>query len=370
MTRDELFQLVMDRWDNSFYGIIANITMGMGKTRAGLAIAKKSSKPCMILTHSVDARDNVWPDEMNIWDIHPENTKIVQFDSVTKQEPIYKTIIIDECHLMTTAVYNFLVFNKTVNPDCKYLFLTGTLPDDDTKMKWLQSFALPMVKYSFMDALADGNANNIEFKIVYVDLDDTEANVKVPLKKGLFTEKGAYYELCKSIQIAKTQQLREMSINARMWFIYKSKTKIKALRVIHEQLIKKSKRHIIFTTTKEIADSFGPNVYHSGTDDTMLESFKKGELMYLASVEQLKVGANIPGLRTGVLLQSNAKKHSFEQVAGRLTRLGDNEISTIYIIVLKNTMDESWLAKATQGINRKYFKQYHLTHAQIKDYGV
>jgi superfamily II DNA or RNA helicase len=371
MTRDELLKICLDQWNNSFNGLLANITMGMGKTRMGLEILKISKNPALIITHTVKSRDETWPDEMKAWNIYPENTNLVQFDSISKEGFHYHTIVLDECHLMTKAVFEYLTENLKVNPNCRYLFLSGTMPDNDDKMKWIKSFRLPKVEYDFMTALRDGNANNIRFNIMYVEPEDTQKKYKVQFHSGLHTEKEAYFLLCKNIMIAKNEELRKMAINARMWFIYKSETKLRVLRYLHKGLLLKNKRHLLFLTTKELADEFAPFVYHSGTTTEYHDRFCAGELPYLASIEQLKTGANILNLRNAIALQINSRKHSFDQLAGRLTRIGDNkEDSVIYIIVLKDTMDQSWLAKASQNIQRKYFKTYNITHQHLLDHGV
>lgn len=364
MTKDQLNDKLYRLWSNTPNHIFANITMGMGKTKCALRILQNESFNKLILTHTTNSRDVVWPNEMEKWNYDIQDLDIFQYAHISKIDKIYNVIVLDECHKITLNIFNFL--KRQVEIGCRILFLTGTRPDDKQKLGFLNYFKSTILEYTLMDAVNDKNANDVEFRIVYCHQDDTIPKYKVFMRSGLFTERQAYLEYCKQIMNAKTDKLKELAINMRMWHIYKSETKLKAALYIRNQMLKENNRFIMFVTTKSIASSISDNVFHSGTKNTKYKDFLNGEINELITCEQLKTGENIPNLRYGIVTQIDAKKHNFEQLMGRFTRIEATlQKSIIYVIVLKDTMDFTWLRKASGNINKSYFKEYEISNEKL-----
>ncbi len=363
MTRDEVSKKVIDLYNSCNGHVLAVITMGMGKTRTALKILDSDHEHLkLILTHTVNSRDKTWPDEMNEVDIHPPLLEIHQFDKVSALINDYKIIVVDECHLITEPLFKFLA---RYSNSARILFMTGTLPDNVIKMQWLRFFKANTIQYTFLQALEDGNINNIEFHIVYVDFDTVEKKYKVPFRPGLYTESDAYFQHCVNVQNS-TAKTKDMHVNNRMWFIYKSETKTKAAIYIRNHLISENKRNITFTTTKEIADKISENVHYSGCKNSKLDDFQSYQINDLVSINQMKVGANLEGLRYMVAQQINSKMHDFMQMVNRTTRQGNDDVtSTVYIIVARNTMDVSWMVNATRNIPKSLVKEYHLSQEKL-----
>ena len=363
MTRDEIAKQLFDLYYFNRGHILGNITMGMGKTRAALQIASTDTSIYkLVLTHTVGSRDKTWPKEMAEINIYPAGLQIEYFGNVDNLHDNYGLIIVDECHLITENLFKFLV--RHINSR-RILFLTGTLPDEKEKQKWLYIFKPKMLHYTFEQALEDGNINNIEFHVIYVDLDETAVRYKVPMRKGIFTEKEAYFQQCVNVQNSEGKS-KEMHINNRMWFIYKSDTKVKAAIYIRNHLISENKRHILFTTTKDIADRISKNVHYSGCKNSKLDEFQSYQINDLVSINQMKVGSNIEGLRYIISQQLNSKMEAFMQMSSRATRLSENkENSIVYIIVARDTVDVTWMRKATKGIPAELVKEYHLSKEKL-----
>ncbi len=359
MTRDELFENALRRYREDDKNIIYNISMGMGKTRIGLALAKTARIRSLLVLHSRPSRDETWPTEAKIWNYDLDNVDMVLHQSLYKIDGIYDVIIIDECHLITEEVKAQLDrIRRYCNP--RFVFMTGTMPDDKDKLKMIYSFANNVYEYSFMQAIQDGNATNIQINVVEVEMDDTELYPYA--KNASRTELKQYLHLCRSIQFAKSEQTKQLFIQARMWFIYKSQTKQKAVKYLHERMKAQGIRHIVFVTTQEFADSLSPYVYHGSSSKTYFDQFRKSEIPHLISVKTLTTGANIPNLEHGVVMQVNQKKHNLEQIIGRLTRIeSEKQLSKMFFIVLKGTMDETWFQRASEKIPSKYFRKIILT---------
>lgn len=365
MTRDKLYEISLEEWSKSNGYLLANITMGMGKTRLGLKINDSFTKGAkLIITHSVVSQDSTWFSESVKWKLSLDRTDFVYLESVSKLDKFYDLIILDECHKILPSVFEWLKLQ--FHKGSKLLFLTGTLPDDKDKMTMLNWFNLKSINYTFMQALEDGNANNITFNIVYCNQENTIKKYSVPMRRGLFTEREAYIQICSKIECAKTEKLRQLAIQERMWFLYKSETKIKVAIYLRNHFESKNLRYIIFAPTKAIAKSLSDKIYYSGSTDKYYNMFKNEEINHLVTVEQLKTGENISNLRYGIILQNNSKKHNFEQLGGRFTRLGDNtEKSEVYIIVLKETMDFSWLSNSCINVPKSYFKEYEISNEKL-----
>lgn len=355
MTRDELFERVLQRYDADNRNLIYFITMGMGKTRCALAIAQKE-KRVLIALHSKNNRDSNWPNEAKIWGY---DTAHIEFVLHTGLEKVvfndYDLVVMDECHLITEDIENKL---QQIKAHChpRFVFMTGTMPDDKEKVKRLHQFANNIFEYNFMQALSDGNISNIEINVVEIEMDNTK---KFEYAKGRFrTEQEQYFQICRNIQHASNPKLKDMYINSRMWFIYKSFSKKRAIIYLHERMKELKLRHIVFVTTQEFANSISPWVYHGNTKSTMFDKFCAQEIDHLVTVKSLKTGANIPNLRYGITMQIDGKHHNLDQLLARLTRVEDGKhIAKLYVLILKNTMDESWFAKCTANIPSKYFKR-------------
>ena len=82
-----------------------------------------------------------------------------------------------------------------------------------------------------------------------------------------------------------------------------------------------------------------------------LDKFKKGEILTLASVQQLKEGINIPKLKASIILHAFASEYVTKQKIGRLLRLPVNELAVVHILMYKDTVDEHWVKKALQDYN-------------------
>ena len=363
MTRDELSDKVINTANSHNGHLLLVITMGMGKTRTALKLLNQDNVHLkLILTHTVHSRDHTWPSEMEKTGIYPVPLEIHQFDAVPKLQGDYKIIVVDECHLITETLFKFLV--RYIN-SARIIFMTGTLPDNSVKMQWLRFFKAQTIQYTFLQALEDGNINNIEFHIVYVDFDNTEKKYKVPFRAGVFTESEAYFQYCINVQNS-TAKTKDMHINNRMWFIYKSETKTKAAIYIRNHLIATQKRNITFTTTKEIADKISENVHYSGCKNSKLDDFQSYKINDLVSINQMKVGANLEELRYMVAQQINSKMHDFMQMVNRTTRQGSDDVTSIvYVIVARDTMDVSWMVNATRNIPKSLVKEYHLSQEKL-----
>lgn len=146
-------------------------------------------------------------------------------------------------------------------------------------------------------------------------------------------------------------------LKSRKAYIYNNKDKIRVTEKIIEHLDKC--KIITFSKTIKTADKIKPNVencfyHHSGKtkkkNKLTLEEF--GELPYgvLNSGKTLEEGITIPNLNVGILVSYDSSGISFIQKLGRILRYEEGKEAMLFILVIRNTVEDSWFNKAISNL--------------------
>jgi superfamily II DNA or RNA helicase len=344
--------------------LFAEFSMGVGKTKLAIDIIRHLKRnregwiKVLYICHTTASRDITTPDEFRQWDayhlLESGEVTLVQYEKLDEISHMsYDLVIFDECHLITARRYEF--FNRNVA--VRILLLTGTRPDNGDKMEMLRRLCRGnMLNYNMEQATKHGTVNDITFKLVFVDMDPQESV--------------EYYQLSNRItrlqsQMPQAEWAMTIAVNRRMWFIYKSITKLRAMQYMANGMREKERRFLMFTPTKEQARALSSYTMYSGKKDTDFKSFCNQEINELCSVKQIESGANIPNLKYALCQQINSKKHNIRQMAGRLLRGDVNDIATFWVIVLRSTVDEKWAEEAIQGIPSSKIRRIELKREEF-----
>lgn len=149
--------------------------------------------------------------------------------------------------------------------------------------------------------------------------------------------------------LTKYQRIKQIFESKRKEQIYNSELKKK----VAKNFIKKhlDQRVLILCGSISQAEELCPNTYHSKTDRTALNKFKKQETNHLAAVKALNRGEDIANLNIALAVQVTSVHIDLLQRLGRIARFDkDHKTATLYVLCLKGTQDEVWVNNALDGL--------------------
>jgi superfamily II DNA or RNA helicase len=297
-----------------------------------------------------------WKVECKKWQLR-DNVNITYCisNSLKKNVKDYHLIIADEVHDYNLKVLALL--GREQMKGTRVLALTGTL-DGNTQFLLEDMLKLKVLySYSIKQAIKDKIVADYQIYCVGCELDNTDKYILAGNqdKQFLQTEFDAYNYWNNRYNTAKNKQQwsqLQLPMSKRLEVIYNSKTKIQKAK----ELIKKSKRCIIFTGRQEIADELGQASFHSKSDKSTIEDFKEGKINKLGVVSMVSMGVTIPNLKTAIFNQIKSGENMAVQQAMRAMNMEGGKKATIWIVYLKETQDILWLTSALKGFEKDKIK--------------
>lgn len=333
---------------------IITAATGVGKTKIAIDYIKTldSDISILLVVPTEKLRDKDWKDEFIKWgaeDIWNRNITRCCYASLNKfHNEMFELIILDELQNITPN--NAKYFSQNMYK--KIIGLTATLPLEQDKRELLFHLKMKVVyNVPIEEAVENKLVAPFEITIVEVELDKINMIKKsLPGNRHYFTtEYKEYNRLNNAIDMAKlTQDYKKMErlIFTRMRLIYNSTQKTLIAKHILNNIIKKDEKVLIFCGSIKQAEDLCDNSYHSKSSDKNLERFRKNEILKLSCVNALNEGVNLPNIDVAIITQVNSKERNLVQKIGRIIRYRKNHIGQVYIIVVKNTVDEKWLNTA------------------------
>ncbi len=348
---------IVDSLTNPVHGLL-NLSPRLGKTKIALEIIKKE-KPNSILwvTPSTQLRDIDIPSEFLKWKVEEvlEITTIVCYSSLHKIVGEYDKIILDEFqfiteHNMSTILDGSLKY-KTI------LCLSGTSPKHHNKKEILRKLGLKTI-YTLDIEEAKDLKIIAPYKIflIPVKLNDKDKTIVAGSKHFSFlqTELQNYKYLTKRIDRFKEAGLvpPKHYYLSRMRFIYNLKSKEdKAIKLLSEL----KGRTLVFSGSIDFAEKLSPNTYHSKTDKKNLNLFLDGKIDILSCVNSGGIGFTFEKVDNFVIVQVNSNyMGDITQKISRALLYQKGYTANIYILYVKDTVDETWLIKVLDEFNKEY----------------
>ncbi len=401
-------QEALTAWkDNGCRGIIAMAT-GTGKSRIPINYMYKDIVSLGILIVPTEKlRDNNWEEEfkkVDNCDAIYDNLGRFCYASINKINNTYwKLAILDEVHNITENNSEFFLKNRVD----EIMALTATVPTDPVKLKILSDLNLPVVYELTLDeAVKLRLVSPYEITIVETNLDSNYVYIEAGNKKKPFkiTEVQAYKYLNEKIDkleprinlpkptdfeggfgfvddnigmhrglTEKEQKSLTNLIMKRMKFIYDLKGKYNCAEWIKHNILtvktnegEPDQRTIFFCGSINQANNICIYNYHSKSkSDEGLQRFINKQTNYLACVDSLNEGMNLPDVDNAVIIQCNSNEKDLIQRIGRAIRFRTGHIAKIIIIVCKNTVDEKWVDNAIQNLDSTKIKRISFANLKV-----
>ena len=348
MSRNLIQQEILDNIPNPAHGLL-KLAPRVGKTKLGIEIIKRE-KPKSILwvTPNTKLRDEDIPAEFKQWKAlsYLKKTDIICYASLANHVGKYDKIILDEYQDLTVVNAEPLLEGKIKFKTI--VGLSGTHPKHKDKLDLYNKLKLKSLSEMSIDKAVENKLiAPYKIKVIELDLNNTDKYIQGGNKTKPFmqTEKARYDYLTKLIRVKmfSGQPVPKFFYLNRMRFLYNLKSKHEFAKKF---LGKLEGRTLIFTGSIAQAEDLCKHTYHSKTDDMSLKKFLDGKIDKLACVNAGGVGYTYKGVKNFVITQinSNGKGDSTQKIARSLV-LQDEYIAYIYILVVRNTVDEDWLEK-------------------------
>ncbi len=327
----------------------AEVAMGAGKTRLGLLYIqnfyeKNKNIKVLVVAPKLSIFQS-WKDEMIKWDMNHllDHVDYSTYLSLTKQQPGYDILIMDEIHSALDTQREYLN-----NHQGRILGLSGTMPkyEYSEKGKIIEEFAPVVYRYSVDEAVENLILN--DYRIIVHPLQLSKKRDLWKAKKGgggwMTSEQDDYNSLSKWVFNASSPKEKHLSSIMRMSALKRYKTK----EVYAKKLFNSIDSMVVaFCNTKEQAENMCSHAYYSGNRDSKknLELFKEKKVTRLSCVLQLNEGINLP-VQESIIMHSYGNERKFSQRLGRNLRLNPDELGTIHVLVFSDTVDEKWVRAA------------------------
>jgi superfamily II DNA or RNA helicase len=264
----------------------------------------------------------------------------------------YDLVILDECHRVTEANYEFFTKNKVD----KILALTATPPKDDIKRDILHNLLKLKISFNYPldQGVKDGVVAPFKIKIVEVNLSDKkDLVVKTKAKTYTTSEKARYDALTRVINqmMFSGKDVPVYMYLNRMRFLYDLPSKTKLAQKIIKDKFRDDERFLIFSGSIAQAETLCKHSHHSkkkNNDD--LIALKAGRINRMSCVKSLNEGENIPNMDSALIVQVTSKDLDLIQRVGRVVRVREGHEAVIWILSVVNTKDADWVAKAIEDL--------------------
>jgi len=349
---------------NNYRGLV-DIVMRYGKTKIGIDTIDKFNNDrktsyisltkgitgivpkVLWVTPSRQLRDKDIPNEFKKFGKEDllDLTKIVCWTSLHKEEGHYDLIIFDEYQCITIdSVKN--IYNGKLIAD-HAIGLTGTPPKDYAKNYILGKLKLEtIITITIDEAIEDNVVSDYRITVIKFDLDKFDTYISDSLGNKI-TERTQYENITKVIDVMKANHQDVSRIaGVRRINIYNSKNRMIALNKLKNYLDSKSKRGLIFTPFKKMAEKF-INYFHSTSTSIHYSAFQEGKINSLALVKSGSVGHTYENIEYVVVSSpTQDKAGGTTQSWGRGLLYKEGVPLDIYFLCAKDTVEETnWLPK-------------------------
>ena len=326
--------------DNNYRNIYV-LSPRSGKSKILIDAIREKSDRSIAISAPYNSILESWEIEFAKWDLNFRPLLLNQ-RSLEELPDNIDLLCLDEIQTLSPAQIEVIKRKKP-----KYLMgLTGTLGDKN-KYRLQQELGLKVVfNYSIEDAIADGIISDYEIFIKYVDITPQEIKKYNELSKNF-----EYYKQL-AFNNPKLTKMKDMAALKRAQYIYRLESKLNAAK----ELIDSLERVLVFTTLTDVANKLCDYSFHSKSNQSHLDLFKRQRIDKLSVVQQVSMGQTIPDLKHAVIHQIQSNEELQIQKILRTCNLEGDKKAQIYIIVAKDTQDVTWCENALQSTNKGKIK--------------
>jgi superfamily II DNA or RNA helicase len=320
---------------------IIGLSVGMGKTKIAIdrifSLRELNPSAKILFTGAREVYSRNFRSELNKWNCSDNNIDMICNKSLHNYIKHYDLVIYDEAHKETDRVYTELLKLIKINPKIEIIGLTGTPLSNHP----IYSILPISYKYLMQDAIEEKMLNNFEMYILKYNLPDDE--------KALYDY---YYKRYFNAPMVKhyCPELNRLKI-----FLNNLSSKVDITNnLINKNL--KDHKILIYAGSIEQSKLFDLPVFNSSLTkdkkDLIYDNFYNSIDGKLVNVGILKESVSIPNLKCGFVLGIDSSTSSKHQLIGRFLRLTINDLSKIYFIVAKDTIEEKWVLNGMENFKQ------------------
>lgn len=374
MTRTERQNLGIDRWrDSGGRGSLVWPT-GCGKTRGALAAIDRvtSRNPNLIIRVIVPTKvlQDQWEEkiEEQQWDLdvrvlvlntaakYPFNCDFLVLDEIHKCAAEQMAKVFTNCRpkliLGLTATYERLDGREKIILD-KYCPVCDTITiQEATRNGWLSLYREYKV-YLDVD-LTEYNKANKEF-LQHFAFFDFDFDTAMKCATNVFAQQKLAKQMGCDLKEVKAHAFGFIrALKARKQFVANHPKKLEIAKKI--LAARPNAKAITFNSSIANCGKYGFGyVLHSQKskkdNKAVLEEFAKCQSGVLHTSKMADEGLDVPGLSLGIMLGYSSSKTSHIQRVGRVIRFEPGKVAEFFVLVIKNTVEDNWIKKASENMN-------------------
>ena len=345
---------IVDSLDTKPHGRLI-LAPRIGKTKLIIDIIKRDKIESILwVTPSAKLADEDIPQEFETWKAkkYLKNLTTSTWMSLHKVFGSFDMIVLDEEQFATEHNLQSF-FDGSIQ--CNHIVsMTGTQTKHEDKQDLYKRLDLEILyELSINNAVDIGLLSNYKLNVLEVEL-GTEKNVLAGSKEKPFmtTEQSQYTYLDKSMKQALFQKRKDaqFKVLARRRFIANANSKFEAVKYLLNSL---EGRKLIFCGGIKQAEALSEHTYHSKTDNISLKNFQNGEIDELAMVNTGGTGYTYKAIDHLFVIQCDSDKNGLtsQKICRTLLQQKDY-LATIWLVVLKNTQDEVWVASTLENFDQ------------------
>lgn len=362
MTRDELQATAAKRLYQD-KRLICQWATGTGKSGVALDFIRNHPGATLIL---VPEKDNIknWYNEFDKFGVSTLGVEIACYASIHKYEGTsWNLLVIDEAPHADTDLKEY--FFSTIRAD--HVLALGAYLRDEEKETLKRIYGdFTTWTINLKSSINAGFIPCPTVCVIHMNLDNR--NRRYYSRYGMVTALEAYEEIDSQVKNAVKAYNNNPTEWAKITMQRKGAERKRVLGQLKEDSVarvcealrQRNKRFLCFCSTIDSAQKLGGELaYTSQTPKSqkILERFNNHEIDQLYVVGKLIEGQNLKDIECGILGSVGASNRITIQSIGRIMR-SDNPI--IYVPVIDNTKDESFLYTVTNNVPKEYIKHYKL----------
>lgn len=285
--------------------------------------------------------------------------------SVSNLKDPFDLVIFDEAHLEISQYVNFLEIQFFVGAEL--LGLTGTPKDGKYSEDAKRLYRLCPISYTKQidDAISMDLTNDYRITVITHDLESSIKTIKLETKNGIFeqTERQRYSYLERKYHEAPNFwtliQIKKL--------IRTCKTKTDILNGLITLLPKEGDKLLVYGGSIEQCKQLSCPAYHSNLSakikKEIYEGFYNGDFSVMGNIGGIRESVTIPGLNSILIGHLDSSETTSNQSLGRILRLSPAQLSNCYILMARDTLEESWVKKSL-----KQFDIEKIRYIELKDF--
>lgn len=337
-----------------------------GKTKLMIDVIKRDQPNSILwVTPSSKLATEDIPNEFDLWKAKKYKRRLTTstWKGLISVTGTYDLIILDEDQFITPEniinLKNGTLVGRTI------IGMTGTPTKDRLKNQLYEYLNLDVLyEIDINEGVDIGLIANYTINVVYAEMSKSKIMKAGTKEKPFMTTEVANYAYLTGAVNTANAKTRKFKIMNRMRAIKNSPSKLAVAQQILRIL---GGRRLIFAGTIEQSKKLSQFTFNSKTDDTDLNRFRNGEINSLALVNSGGTGFTYKAIDHLVVVQADSDNNGLTSQKITRTLLDQPDYkATIWMVCLRGTQDEKWVAKTLDRFDRSKVEFFTLDEFKRK----